>query len=64
MTDYEMWVQQVLNNVAAEEKHDKIYKQCAIDEAIAHITNENISDTQIRNAHRMAQADAERDLFR
>lgn len=64
MTDYEMWVQQVLNDVAAEEKHEKIYKQCAIYEAIAHITKENISDTQIRNAHRMAQADAERDLFR
>ena len=51
MTDYEMWVQQVLNNVAAEEKHDKIYKQCAIDEAIAHITN--ISLMRISVIHRL-----------
>ena len=64
MTDYEMWVQQMLNNVVSKEKHDKIYKQCAIDEAIAHITNENISDTLVKNSHRMSQADAERDLFR
>ena len=64
MTDYERWVQQALLDVESEEKHDKIYKQCAIDEAIAHITNENISDTQIRNAHRMAQADVERDFYR
>ena len=64
MTDYEMWVQQALNDVAAKEKHDKIYKQCAIDEAIAHITNENISDTLVKNSHRMSEADAERDLFR
>ena len=64
MTDYEMWVQQMLNNVAAKEKHEKIYKQCAIDEAIARLTNEGISDTQIRNAHRMAQADVERDFYR
>ena len=45
MTDYESWVQQMINNVVAEEKHEKIYKQCEIDEAIAHITKENVSDT-------------------
>lgn len=28
----------MINNVAAEEKHEKIYKQCEIGEAIAHIT--------------------------
>lgn len=64
MTDYERWVQQMINNVAAKEKHENIYKQCEIDEAIAHITNQGISDTQIRNAHRMAQADIERNFYR
>lgn len=64
MTDYERWVQQALLDVAAEEKHEQIYKECAIDEMIAHITNQNVSDTQIRNTYRKAQTDAERDLFR
>lgn len=63
MTDYERWVQQTLNNVAAEEKHENIYKQCAIDEAIAHINNQDISDIQIRNAYRKSQADIERDFY-
>ena len=47
MTDYERWRQQMLNNIAAEEKHDNIYKQCAIDEAIARINNQDISETEI-----------------
>lgn len=63
MADYERWVQQMINNVAAEEKHKKIYKQCEIDEAIAHITNENVSDTYVRNAYRKIQADIERNYF-
>lgn len=54
----------MINNVAAEEKHEKIYKQCEIDEAIAHITKENVSDTYIRNAYRKSQADVERNYFR
>ena len=64
MTDYESWVQQMINNAVAEEKHEKIYKQCEIDEAIAHITKENVSDTYIRNAYRKSQADVERNYFR
>lgn len=64
MTDYERWVQQMINNVAAKEKHEKIYKQCEIDEAIAYITKENVSDTYVRNAYRKAQADVERNYFR
>jgi len=35
MTDYERWVNSMLNKVNAEEKHENIYKQCAVDEAIA-----------------------------
>lgn len=27
MTDYERWVQQMIDNVASEEKHENIYKQ-------------------------------------
>ena len=54
----------MINGVVAEEKHEKIYKQCAIDEAIAHINNENVSDTHIRNAYRMSQADVERNYFK
>ena len=64
MQDYENWVQQMINGVVAEEKHEKIYKQCAIDEAIAHINNENVSDTHIRNAYRMSQAYVERNYFK
>ncbi|MBD5497480.1 MAG: hypothetical protein HDR11_06910 [Lachnospiraceae bacterium] len=64
MTDYESWVQQMINSVAVEEKHEKIYKQYTIDEAIAHITKENVSDTHIRNAYRMSQADVERNYFK
>ena len=63
MTDYERWVQQMLYDVASEEKQEKIYRQCAIDEAMAHINNENVSDTLIRNAYRKAHVDVERDLF-
>ena len=63
MTDYERWVQQRLYDVASEEKQEKIYKQCAIDEAIAHINNENVSDTLTRNAYRKAQVDIERNFY-
>lgn len=52
MTDYERWVQQAINSVASEEKHENIYKQCAVDEAIAHITGQDVSDTAVRNIHR------------
>lgn len=64
MTDYERWRQQMLNEVAAEEKHDNIYKKCAVDEAIAHITNKDVSETEIRNAYIRTQADAERNLYK
>ena len=64
MTDYERWVQQMLNNIAAEEKHENIYKQCAVDEAIARITNKDVSETEIRNAYIRTQADAERSLYK
>ena len=64
MTDYERWVQQMLNNIAAEEKHDNIYKQCAVDEAIARITNKDIGDTEIKNAYRKTHADVERDFYK
>lgn len=64
MTDYERWMHKMINDVASEEKHENIYKQCAIDEAIAHITNQGIGDTEIRNAYRKSHADAERDLCR
>ena len=64
MTDYERWRQQMLNEVAAEEKHDNVYKQCAVQEAIARLTNKDISDTEIRNAYIRTQADAERSLYR
>ena len=64
MTDYERWKQQMLNEVAAEEKHDNIYKQCAIDEAIARINNQDISGTEIRNAYLRTHADAERSLYK
>ena len=64
MTDYERWRQQMLNEVAAEEKHDNVYKQCAVQEAIARLTNKDISDTEIRNAYIRTQADAERSLYK
>ena len=64
MTDYERWVQQMLNGVAAEEKHENIYKQCAIDEAIAHISKQGISETEIRNSYLRTQADVERDFYK
>ena len=63
MTDYETWVQQQLHDVAYEEKQEKIYKQCAIDEAIARINKENVSDTLIKNAYRKSHADLERNFF-
>ena len=63
MTDYERWVQQQLYDVASEEKQEKIYRQCAIDEAIAHINNGNVSDTLIKNAYRKAHADLERNFY-
>jgi len=64
MTDYERWVNSMLNKVNAEEKHENIYKQCAIDEAIAYITDQDISDTAVRNIHRRIQADVERDFYK
>lgn len=64
MTDYERWRQQMLNEVAAEEKHDNIYKQCAINEAIARLTNKDVGETEIRNAYIRTQADAERSLYK
>ncbi len=64
MTDYERWRQQMLNEVAAEEKHDNIYKQCAINEAIARITNKDVGETEIRNAYLRTHADVERDFFK
>lgn len=64
MTDYEIWVQQMINDVASEEKHKNIYKQCAVDEAIAHITCQDIGDTAVRNIHRRIQADVERDFYK
>jgi len=64
MTDYERWVNSMLNKLNAEEKHKNIYKQCAIDEAIAHITDQDISDTAVRNIHRRIQADVERDFYK
>lgn len=64
MTDYERWVQQMLNKAAVEEKRDNIYKKCAIDEAIAHLSRQGIGETKIRNAHLKAQADAERDFYK
>lgn len=64
MTDYERWRQQMLNEVAAEEKHDNIYKKCAVDEAIAHITNKDVGETEIRNAYLRTHADVERDFFK
>ena len=64
MTDYEKWRQQMLNEVAAEEKRDNIYKQCAVEEAIARITNKDVSETEIRNAYIRTQADAERSLYK
>ena len=47
MSDYETWVSQMLNNVASDEKSEKIYKQCVIDEAIARINKENVDNTLI-----------------
>ena len=64
MTEYERWRQQMLNEVAAEEKHDNIYKQCAINEAIARITNKDVGETEIRNAYLRTHADVERDFFK
>ena len=64
MTDYERWAQQMLNNIAAEEKHENIYKQCAIDEAIARINNQDISETEMRNAYLRTHADVERDFYK
>ena len=64
MTDYERWVNSMLNKVNAEEKHENIYKQCAVDEAIAHITGQDASDTAVRNIHRRIQADVERDFYK
>ena len=54
----------MLNEVAAEEKHDNIYKQCAINEAIARITNKDVGETEIRNAYLRTHADVERDFFK
>ena len=64
MTEYERWRQQMLNEVAAEEKHDNIYKQCAINEAIARITNKDVGETEIRNAYLRTHADVERDFLK
>lgn len=64
MTDYERWAQQMLNNVATEEKHNNIYKKCAVEEAIARLTNKDVSETEIRNAYIRTQADAERSLYK
>ncbi len=64
MTDYERWVNSMLNKVNADEKHENIYKQCTVDEAIAHITGQDVSDTAVRNIHRRTQADVERDFYK
>lgn len=64
MTDYERWVQQAINNVASEEKRENIYKQCAVDEAIAHITGQNVGDIAVKNIHRRIQADVERNFYK
>lgn len=64
MTDYERWRQQMLNEVAVEEKHDNIYKKYAVEEAIARLTNKDVSETEIRNAYIRTQADAERSLYK
>ena len=47
-----------------KKKHENIYKQCAVDEAIARITNKDIGDTEIRNAYRKTHADVERDFYK
>lgn len=54
----------MLNEVAAEEKHDNIYKKCAVEEAIARLTNKDVSETEIKNAYIRTQADAERSLHK
>lgn len=54
----------MINNVASEEKHENIYKQCAVDEAISHITGQDVSDTTVRNIHRRIQVDVERDFYK
>ena len=54
----------MLIEVAAEEKHENIYKQCAVDEAIARLTNKDIGETEIRNAYIRTQADVERDFYK
>ena len=64
MTDYEKWRQQMLNEVAAEEKHDNIYMKCAVDEAIARITNKDVGETEIRNDYLRTHADVERDFYK
>ena len=63
MTDYEKWVQQQLYDVSSEEKQEKIYRQCAIDEAIARINKENANDILIKNAYRKARADLEKNFY-
>lgn len=51
-------------NMRIEEKYENIYKQCAVDEAIARITGQYVSDTVVRNIHRRIQADVERDFYK
>ena len=63
MTDYEALVQQQLHDVAFKEKQEKVYGQCAIDEAIARINNENVGETLTKNAYRKTQADIERNFY-
>jgi hypothetical protein len=64
MTDYEKWMMRVINDAALEEKSNEIYKQCEIDEVMAHINQQNVSDVRIKNAHRKAQADVEREFYK
>lgn len=63
MTDYEKWVQQVINNVASEEKHENIYKRCEVDENIARLNGDYNSNTRMELEHKKMQADLERSLF-
>lgn len=64
MTDYERWMQQMIDNVESEEKHENIYKQCAVDENIARLNGDYNSDVRMELEYKKMQTDLERSMFK
>lgn len=54
----------MINDVASEEKHKNIYKQCEINENIARLNGDYNSNTRMELEYKKMQTDLERSLFK